>query len=244
MAKDPAFLFYPNDYIGGTMGMTFEEKGAYIELLMLQFNRGHMTSHMIGRTVGQIWDNIKDKFVEDENGLFYNERLELEQNKRKSYSESRRNNKKGINQYTKKEEKKVGHMTSHMENEDVNENRVIDRKEIVSYLNSVLGTKYKYTSASTSNPITARLNEGYTVSDFKQVIDIKSKEWQSDEKFSKFLRPQTLFGTKFESYLNQKTATLSRDEQFEIAKLKHLRDVQSELDNINAAKPNRLRRLP
>jgi len=38
MAKDPAFLFYPNDYIGGTMGMTFEEKGAYIELLMLQFN--------------------------------------------------------------------------------------------------------------------------------------------------------------------------------------------------------------
>ena len=48
MAKDPAFLFYPNDYIGGTMGMTFEEKGAYIELLMLQFNRGHMTTHMIG----------------------------------------------------------------------------------------------------------------------------------------------------------------------------------------------------
>ena len=46
--KDPAFLFYPNDWIGGTMGMTFEEKGAYMELLILQFNRGHMTTHMIG----------------------------------------------------------------------------------------------------------------------------------------------------------------------------------------------------
>ena len=58
MAKDPAFLFYPNDYIGGTMGMTFEEKGAYIELLMLQFNRGHMDGHMIGHCVGQIWERI------------------------------------------------------------------------------------------------------------------------------------------------------------------------------------------
>jgi hypothetical protein len=53
--KDPAFLFYPNDWIGGTMGMTFEEKGAYMELLMMQFNRGHMTSHMIAQTVGQLW---------------------------------------------------------------------------------------------------------------------------------------------------------------------------------------------
>ena len=129
MAKDPAFLFYPNDYIGGTMGMTFEEKGAYIELLMLQFNRGHMTKHMIGQTVGQIWDNISDKFSVDSNGLYFNERLESEQNKRKSYSESRRNNKNGTNQYSKK---KVGHMTSHMENvnEDVNED-VINNKGVV-----------------------------------------------------------------------------------------------------------------
>jgi len=72
MAKDPAFLFYPNDWIGGTMGMTFEEKGAYMELLMMQFNRGHMTTHMIGQTVGQLWVNIKDKFVQDKDGKWYN----------------------------------------------------------------------------------------------------------------------------------------------------------------------------
>jgi uncharacterized protein YdaU (DUF1376 family) len=132
MSKDPAFLFYPNDYIGGTMGMTFEEKGAYIELLMLQFNRGHMTSHMIGQTIGQIWDKVKDKFIQDDNGLYYNVRLEYEQNKRKEYTASRRNNKDGINQYTKKE-KKSGHMTSHMENENVivnkeEKNNIIYRK--------------------------------------------------------------------------------------------------------------------
>jgi uncharacterized protein YdaU (DUF1376 family) len=117
MAKDPAFLFYPNDYIGGTMGLTFEEKGAYMELLMMQFNRGHMTSHMIGQLVGRLWDNLKDKFEIDENGLYFNRRLEEEQIKRKRFTDSRKNNKKGSNQYTKK----GGHMTSHMENENENE---------------------------------------------------------------------------------------------------------------------------
>lgn len=131
MAKDPAFLFYPNDYIGGTMGMTFEEKGAYMELLMLQFNRGHMTSHMIGQTIGQLWDNIKDKFEVDEKGAYYNARLDLEKEKRAKYTASRRNNKKGVNQHNKKR----GHMTSHTvgrmenENEIVNENK--DEKENV-----------------------------------------------------------------------------------------------------------------
>ncbi len=119
MSKDPAFLFYPNDYIGGTMGMSFEEKGAYMEILMMQFNRGHMTSHMIAHTVGQLWVKLEDKFIQDEDGFWYNQRLEEEQNKRKAYTVSRRNNVKGLNQHSKKENK-TGHMTSHMENEDEN----------------------------------------------------------------------------------------------------------------------------
>jgi uncharacterized protein YdaU (DUF1376 family) len=113
MAKDPAFLFYPNDYIGGTMGMTFEEKGAYIEVLMMQFNRGHMTEHMIRQTVGQLWDTIKVKFTQDEKGLYYNKRLEEEQIKRKEFTNSRRNNLLGNNQHTKKAHKntdKEGHV--------------------------------------------------------------------------------------------------------------------------------------
>ena len=126
MAKDPAFLFYPNDWIGGTMGMTFEEKGAYMELLMTQFNRGHMTTHMIGQVVGQVWEKIQDKFIEDENGLWYNVRLEEEKIKRQKFTESRRNNISGENQHTKKSEKNKekevahidGHMTTHMENEN------------------------------------------------------------------------------------------------------------------------------
>jgi len=124
MAKDPAFLFYPNDWIGGTMGMTFEEKGAYMELLMLQFNRGHMTEHMIGLTIGQMFGRIKDKFIQDKEGLWYNDRLELEKNKRKSYVESRYNNKSGLNQHKNKKSIKSGHMTIHMENENENVNNI------------------------------------------------------------------------------------------------------------------------
>jgi uncharacterized protein YdaU (DUF1376 family) len=124
MGKDPAFLFYPGDWLGGTIGMTFEEKGAYMELLMMQFNRGHMTSHMIGQVVGQHWVKLQDKFVQDEDGLWYNVRLDQEKEKRKTFVKTRKNNLSGKNQYTKPDKNNAhmnGHMTSHMENE--NENR-------------------------------------------------------------------------------------------------------------------------
>jgi uncharacterized protein YdaU (DUF1376 family) len=124
MAKDPAFLFYPGDWLGGTIGMSFEEKGAYMELLMMQFTRGHMTKDMIGQTVGQLWVNLQDKFVQDTDGLWYNARLDIEKSKRKTYVDSRKNNKNGKNQHNKQ----VGHMTSHMENE--NENKVLIQKEL------------------------------------------------------------------------------------------------------------------
>lgn len=145
MAKDPAFLFYPNDWIGGTMGMTFEEKGAYMELLMMQFNRGHMEGHMIGQVVGQMWDKIKTKFVQDAEGKWYNVRLEEEQIKRKSFTDSRKNNLTGQNQYTKKKGHKKGHMTSHMEdeNENVNNNINIVFDVFWNLYNKKVGSKSK-----------------------------------------------------------------------------------------------------
>ncbi len=137
MAKDPAFLFYPNDWVGGTMGMTFEEKGAYMELLMLQFNVGHMTGHMIGQVVGQTFQQIQSKFTLDEKGLYYNERLEAEKNKRQSYTQSRNNNKIGKNQHAKNGGHMtghtightIGHMTGHMENENSILNYSLPKKE-------------------------------------------------------------------------------------------------------------------
>lgn len=129
MGKDPAILWYPNDWLGGTIGMTLEQKGAYMELLMAQFNRGHMTSHMIGQLVGQHWDIIKDKFIQDEDGLWYNKRLDDEKTKRKLYVESRVNNKKGVNQHTKSVRSYDHEVTCHMENENINEDDNINIAE-------------------------------------------------------------------------------------------------------------------
>lgn len=77
-------------------------------------------------------------------------------------------------------------------------------KDIILYLNNKLNTNYKYNSKVNQRHIRARLNEGYTLDDFKKVIDKKYNEWNGTD-MAKFLRPETLFGTKFESYLNQVT---------------------------------------
>lgn len=73
---------------------------------------------------------------------------------------------------------------------------------IVSYLNEKAGTKYKESTKKTRSSIKARFKEDFTVEDFKIVIDKKCAEWIGDAKMEKYLRPETLFGTKFESYLN------------------------------------------
>lgn len=75
-------------------------------------------------------------------------------------------------------------------------------KEIIDYLNEVAETKFKYNTQGTLGLIKARLKEGYTIDQFKEVIRKKTTQWKNTE-FASYLRPLTLFSTKFESYLNQ-----------------------------------------
>ena len=80
---------------------------------------------------------------------------------------------------------------------------------VVDYLNKKTFKNYKSTTKKTRSLIQARLNEKFTLEDFKSVIDIKSEEWKKDKQMNKYLRPETLFGNKFESYLNQRQKTIS-----------------------------------
>lgn len=75
--------------------------------------------------------------------------------------------------------------------------------EIVSYLNSILKTRYKDDTKETVTKIVNRLKDGFTVDDFKQVIDRKYLDWYADPTMAPYLRPETLFGNKFEGYLNE-----------------------------------------
>ena len=84
-------------------------------------------------------------------------------------------------------------------------NKSFDKKEIyeniIARLNQKSGMKYRASSKATQGHINARLAEGYTVEDFFSVIDKKCAEWKGTD-MEKYLRPETLFGTKFENYLN------------------------------------------
>lgn len=81
----------------------------------------------------------------------------------------------------------------------------IPYKEIIDYLNQKANKKFKHTSQKTQTLIKARFKEKFTLDDFKQVIDIKTAQWLVDPKMSVYLRPETLFGTKFEGYLNEQS---------------------------------------
>lgn len=93
-------------------------------------------------------------------------------------------------------------------------------REIIDYLNLKINSHYKHSTDKTKSLIKARINDGFTLEDFKTVIDKKYDEWVGTD-MEKYLRPETLFGNKFESYLNQKTINKPKtknDEQWEILK--------------------------
>lgn len=94
---------------------------------------------------------------------------------------------------------------------NIKKERTKEYKDIVQFLNEKTGQHYRPSGSKTKRLIDARMNEGYTVEDFKTVITKKANEWNGT-KMAHYLRPETLFGTKFESYLNQKEA-MPRGEQ-------------------------------
>lgn len=78
-------------------------------------------------------------------------------------------------------------------------------EEVIDHLNRRAGTHYKPHTANTRKLVKARLNEGFTVEDMKLVIDKKCADWLNNRDMAQYLRPETLFGNKFESYLNAKS---------------------------------------
>lgn len=112
----PSVLFYAGDYLVGVIGMTWDEQGRYMYLLCLQQQKGHID---IDTIMPDCPDAVRDKFVTDENGLYYNERMEYELQKRYKYVESRRANRlKAVDKNTSTVDKSTyeKHMSHHMKN--------------------------------------------------------------------------------------------------------------------------------
>ena len=99
---------------------------------------------------------------------------------------------------------------------------------MINYLNQQTGKHYKSTTKKNQTVIRARTDEGFSLQDFKKVIDNKVTEWTGTD-MEKYLRPETLFGTKFEGYLNQESNNNQSTNQYTDA---FERAAQSDMENL------------
>lgn len=90
--KDPAVLFYTSDFLSGCALMDMRERGQYITLLCLQRERGHMTMQEITKAVKKPSDEVMSKFQRDEDGKYFNRRMEQEIEKRDAHCQRQREN--------------------------------------------------------------------------------------------------------------------------------------------------------
>lgn len=140
MAKDPAVLFYTSDFLLGTAFFTDEQTGQYIKLLCHQHQSGHIPKDFMLQILKSNDNPTWGKFITDENGLYFNKRMEEEIQKRKNYSESRKKNiskRYEHTQETTREPTYVDTSVLHMvnENEDVNIDKNIDKEGFENFWN-------------------------------------------------------------------------------------------------------------
>jgi hypothetical protein len=126
--KDPAVLFYTSDFIAGTLTMTDSQRGQYIILLCLQHQKGYLTENDMLKICNSHDEDIWSKFEYSE-GKYYNKRMKDEAEKRKRYSESRRNNRINKNNDSEHMNNICKTYDKHMENENINVNEVKNKNE-------------------------------------------------------------------------------------------------------------------
>lgn len=133
MGKDPAVLFYTGDFLVGTMKMNYSQKGRYIQLLCLQHQDGRLSEDDMLEICGGFDEKIFSKFVKDENGKYYNERMEKESVKRRKFVESRQKNLVKTDTESHMESHMGDHTEVRMENENINGiiniNNIIEKGE-------------------------------------------------------------------------------------------------------------------
>lgn len=148
MSKDPAFLFYSQDFIVGVQTMNFEDRGKYITILAQMHQQGRLDEETIRFMVGNVSDKLRLKFDVDKNGMWFNKRLEEEIDKRKNFIDSRRlNGQKGGRPKAsdkpngKPSVKPLGKAKNNLlEDENVNEiiNKISYKKELYQYFDYLI----------------------------------------------------------------------------------------------------------
>ena len=173
MSKDPAFLFYSSDFLTGTLLMSMEQKGKFITLLCIQHQKGHLSEKDMLHICGSYDEDVFTKFQKDEQGKFYNIRLEEEVDKRKAYSESRRNNRKKKEDMNNTSSSYVEHMENENENEDL-----IEKKKVARFQKPTIEQLKEYMSEQGMNDIAENWLNHYEANGW-MVGKVKMKDWKA-----------------------------------------------------------------
>ena len=236
-ADDDGFLGNPNQVvrsIGASMDdlklliakrfiLTFEDGVIVIKHWRLHNtlsqNRYHETNFIEDKALLRIKDNKAYTFDEAYDPLCDTRLIEMSKRQTKDGQKTNIDEQKTVADKDSIGKDSIG--------KDILSDKSDDIRQIIDYLNTVIGTKYTYRSKSTNEKITARLREGHTVDDFKTVIDKKYAQWGKDPKMSQYLRPETLFSAShFESYLNEIEAkpqqAFSGERKYNFAELKDM----------------------
>lgn len=143
MSKDPAFLFYSDNFLSGVSDLTMKERGQYITLLCLQHLKGHITEKMIEISVPGVSEDVMKKFSRDENGNFFNSRLRDEADKRRKHTEKQRD--RAIKGWEKrKQQKEAAANAVALPLENGNENEIENKDDNENESNKRARKKFTY----------------------------------------------------------------------------------------------------
>ena len=186
--KDPAYLFYPSDFLTGCASLTMEERGQYITLLCLEHQLGRLSEKTIRLSVGSVSVDVLAKFKQDENGLLYNERLEIEIEKRSNFIDTRRTN--GLKGgRPKAENKKPNGLANGKPNAKPNE-KLIENENVIEIINSIKDLfDEKYLENNTTKVMFDKLLKTYSKDEI-----LKATFWARNDDFWKpnFCSPMKL----------------------------------------------------
>ena len=177
MAKDPAFLFYSADFIVGTYEMTDEQVGRYIRLMCLQHQKGHLSESVVLSVMGgEIDKEVIGKLKRDDDGLYYNERLDEETSKRRKYSESRAKNRKG-GAVSKSHDNHMSNICNSYDEHMVNENENVNVNETDKKIVKVKHKHGEYNNVLLSDDDLEKLKAEFT--DWEERIERLSEYIES-----------------------------------------------------------------
>ena len=186
--KDPAYLFYSSDFLTGCASLTMEERGQYITLLCLEHQLGRLSEKTIRLSVGSVSVDVLAKFKQDDNGLLYNERLEIEIEKRSNFIDTRRTN--GLKGgRPKAENKKPNGLANGKPNAKANE-KLIENENVIEIINSIKDLfDEKYLENNTTKVMFDKLLKTYSKDEI-----LKATFWARNDDFWKtnFFSPMKL----------------------------------------------------